>query len=245
MDDASAQRIAQLEVDLAAALREMQDFTNTVSHDLRAPLRHIISYARLAQEDAGPQLSTEVQGFLTTVTDSARNLGAMLDALLEMSRLGTVALDVESVPLQAMVEDVALSLRNAHPQRSIDWRIALDACSVTGDASLLRQALVCVLDNAVKFTAPRAHAELAVSARADAQARQVVLTVQDNGVGFNPVLQDKLFQTFHRLHSSSQFSGLGLGLAQVRKIVVRHGGQVAIAARVDGGCTVTLTLPLA
>ena len=83
-----------------------------------------------------------------------------------------------------------------------------------------------------------------MSAQADAPAQRVVIAVQDNGVGFNPVLQDKLFQPFHRLHSSSQFSGLGLGLAQVRKIVVRHGGQVAIAARVDGGCTVTLTLPL-
>jgi signal transduction histidine kinase len=245
MDDASAQRIAQLEADLAAARREMQDFTYTVSHDLRAPLRHIISYARLAQEDAGPQLGTEVQGFLATVTDSARNLGAMLDALLELSRIGTVALDVEPVPLQAMVEDVAQSLRNAHPQRAIDWRIALDACSVPGDASLLRQALMCVLDNAVKFTAPHAQAVIEVSAHADTAAQCVVIAIRDDGVGFNPVLQDKLFQPFHRLHSSSQFSGLGLGLAQVRKIVLRHGGQVAIAASMDGGCTVTLTLPLA
>jgi len=245
MDDASAQRIAQLEADLAAARREMQDFTYTVSHDLRAPLRHIISYARLAQEEAGPQLGEEVQGFLATVTDSARHLGAMLDALLEMSRIGTVVMDVESVPLQAMVEDVALSLRTAHPQRVIDWQLELDACSVLGDASLLRQALVCVLANAVKFTAPRAQASIDVTAQADAQARQVVITVQDNGVGFNPVLVDKLFQPFHRLHGTGQFGGLGLGLAQVRKIVVRHGGQVAITARVDGGCTATLSLPLA
>jgi len=246
MDDTAAQpfpqRIAQLEAELAAARRAMQDFTYTVSHDLRAPLRHIAAYAQLVQEDAGPQLSAEVQGFLGTITDSARHMGTMLDALLELSRVGTVAVQLGPVALQEVLQGVVDGMGAQQAQREVRWRIAPDAPVVQADAALLRLALEQVLGNALKFTRGRALAEIAVSAELlDGAVR---LTVQDNGAGFNPEQAEKLFQPFVRLHSTRQFEGLGMGLALTRKALQRMGGNVAISAGVDAGCCVTLTLPI-
>jgi len=237
------ERVAKLEAELAAARREMQDFTYTVSHDLRAPLRHIVSYAQLVQEDAGPQLNAEVQGFLGTITDSARHMGVMLDALLELSRVGTAPVQLGPVALQDVLQGVVDGLRAQQAPREVRWRVAPDAPMVQADAALLRLALEQVLGNAVKFTRPQRQAEIAVSfERLDGAVR---LTVQDNGVGFNPAQAAKLFQPFVRLHSTRQFEGLGMGLALTRKALQRMGGDVAISAGPDAGCCVTLTLPAA
>ena len=243
MDDTASQRVTQLEAELTAARRAMQDFTYTVSHDLRAPLRHIAAYAQLVQEDAGPQLSAEVQGFLGTITDSARHMGTMLDALLELSRVGTVAVQLGPVALQEVLQGVVDGMGAQQAQREVRWRIAPDAPVVQADAALLRLALEQVLGNALKFTRGRALAEIAVSAELlDGAVR---LTVQDNGAGFNPEQSEKLFQPFVRLHSTRQFEGLGMGLALTRKALQRMGGDVAISAGLDAGCSVTLTLPAA
>lgn len=245
MATAPQDRIAALEAELAALRAEMQEFTYTVSHDLRAPLRHIVSYAQLVQEDAGPQLGTEVQGFLATITDSARHLGVLLDGLAALSRLGTVPLAVTAVPLQALVQDVAAQLAESNPGRSIDWRIASDLPPVQADAALLRQALEHVLGNAVKFTAPRAQAVVEIAAQPGEGDGLLTLQVRDNGVGYNPAMQAKLFQVFGRLHSAKQFDGIGLGLAMTRKIAQRLGGAVSAHGELDGGCCITLTLPVA
>ncbi|MDE2417399.1 MAG: two-component sensor histidine kinase [Burkholderiales bacterium] len=237
------ERIAQLEAELAAARREMQDFSYTVSHDLRAPLRHIAAYAQLVQEDAGPLLSAEVQGFLGTITDAAKHMGVMLDALLELSRVGTAPVQRKPVALQDVLHAVMESLGAQQAQREVRWSIAPNAPVVQADAALLRLALEQVLGNALKFTGPRALAEIAISAELlDGAVR---LTVQDNGVGFNPEQSEKLFQPFVRLHSTRQFEGLGMGLALTRKALQRMGGDVAIGAGVDAGCCVTITLPTA
>lgn len=248
MDDAAAQdsarRVTQLEAELAAARREMQDFTYTVSHDLRAPLRHIVSYAQLVQEDAGPQLSAEVQGFLGTITDSAKHMGVMLDALLELSRVGTAPVQWAPIALQDVLHDVVEHARLLQAQRVVQWNINItgDALAVRADAALLRLALEQVLGNALKFTRTRAQAEISVStARQNGSVR---LTVQDNGVGFNPEQSGKLFQPFARLHSTRQFEGLGMGLALVHKALQRMGGTASISANPDAGCSVTITLPV-
>jgi two-component system, OmpR family, sensor kinase len=237
------ERVAKLEAELAAARREMQDFTYTVSHDLRAPLRHIVSYAQLVQEDAGPQLSAEVQGFLGTITDSANHMGAMLDALLELSRVGTAPVQLGPVVLQDVLQGVVGGLRAQQAPREVCWSVAPDAPVVQADAALLRLALEQVLGNALKFTRPQPQAEIAVSFKRLDGA--VLLTVQDNGVGFNPAQAAKLFQPFVRLHSTRQFEGLGMGLALTRKAMQRMGGDAAISAGPDAGCCVTLTLPAA
>ena len=241
------QRIAALEAELAAARAEMQSFTATVSHDLRAPLRHITSFAQLLQEEAGPALGDEAQEFLGHITGSAKHLAQMLDALLALSRVGTAPLQLQPVALHevlaALVQQRARDLQTRQPERTVRWTLAPDLPAVQADASLLAAALGQVLDNAVKFTAQRADATIDISARVDATTGAVHCTVSDNGVGFKPDLAAKLFQPFIRLHSSSQFAGLGMGLALTRKSVVRMGGDVTISAAVDGGCSVTVVLP--
>jgi light-regulated signal transduction histidine kinase (bacteriophytochrome) len=234
------QRIAQLEAELAAQRSEMQDFTYTVSHDLRASLRHIISYAHLVQEDAGPQLSEEVQGFLGTITDSAKHMGVLMDGLMELSRLGTVPIHSGAVSLQDTVSAVRDSLVARYPGRTLQWRIAADLPMVQGDAALVEQAVRHVLDNAVKFTAATADAAIDVFARVDAAQGLVQLITQDNGVGYNPAMQDKLFHPFQRLHTVKQFPGIGMGLALTRKAMQRMGGAVHLQALPEGGAAATL-----
>jgi two-component system OmpR family sensor kinase len=235
-------RIAQLEAELAAARQEMQDFTQTVSHDLRAPLRHIVSYARLVQEDAGPQLNEEVRGFLSTITDASGQLSAMLDALLELSRLGTVPVQITPVALQPLVQEVCDEVAARNAAYAVDVRVDVAVPEVLADAALLRHALRGLLANAWKFTATTPEARVVVSATLNAQG-MVVLTVQDNGVGYNPALQGQLFKMFSRLHSTSQFPGLGSGLALARKAVQRMGGDVQVSGAVNAGCRATLLLP--
>lgn len=237
--------IAALQAELAALRAEMQSFAHTVSHDLRAPLRHIVSYAQLVQEDAGPQLQPEVQGFLHTISDSAKHLGVMLDGLLELSRVGTAQVHLTTVPLQTLVHEVVQEVaRQVTPARTIDWRMAATLPPVLADATLLRQALHQVLGNAVKFTATKESAVIDISAQVDEGAQRVTLCIQDNGVGFNPAMVVKLFQPFQPLHSTKQFAGLGMGLALVRKQMQRMGGEVSAVARVDGGCALRLVLPI-
>jgi signal transduction histidine kinase len=221
----------------------MQEFTYTVSHDLRAPLRHIVSYAQLVREDAGPQLSQEVQGFLNTICDSAHTMGVMLDRMLDLSRVGTADLHLDAVPLQGLVQEVVDSVKAAHPQRAIVWNMAADLPSVVADAALLEQAVRQVIANAVQFTATRAQATIGISAVDDAGSGTVSLVVQDNGIGFNPTLVDQLFHPFKRLHNARQGAGLGTGLALTRKVMERLGGTASALGVVDGGCTVLLTLP--
>jgi len=239
MADSSA-RIAELEAELAALKREMRDFTYVVSHDLRAPLRHIVSFAQLVQEEAGPQLGSEAQGFLGTITDSAQNLTQMLDALLALSRIGTAPLQLMSVALQALVQEVVNELVAANPTRQIEWRIALDLPTVQADPTLLRGALQQVLGNAVKFTARKAKAEISV--RMVNTGARSILEVVDNGAGFDLAMHSRLLQPFQRLHHARDFAGLGMGLALARKSLERMGGALQIEAQPDAGCKVTLTL---
>ena len=253
MTDKDGQRIAALEAELASLRAEMQDFSYTVSHDLRASLRHITSYAQLVQEDAGPLLPEETRGFLHTITDSARHMGVLMDGLMEMARLGTTEMHIALLPLLPLLQDVVSELRLQYPQRQIEWSLPHALPSVLADASLLRRALLAVLDNAVKFTAHQPDARISVltepphgndAVDADPPAQATVrLTVQDNGAGFNPDLVAKLFHPFARLHTSKQFAGIGMGLALTHKIIERLHGSVQANGVVEGGCTVVLTLP--
>lgn len=232
--------IAALQGELAALRDEMQEFAGTVSHDLRAPLRHILSYAQLVQEDAGPQLDAEVQGFLTTIVDSARYMGALLDGLSELSRVGTQPIHLEPVALQELVHDVCDRLGSQHPGRSLQWEVATNLPVVQADAQLLRQALEQVLGNAVKFSAARTPAVISIHWLTDVPDGGPALQVRDNGVGFSPTLQGKLFKVFGRLHSAQQFAGVGMGLALARKQLQRQGATIAVDGAVDEGCTVRI-----
>ena len=234
------QRIAQLESELAAQRAEIQEFTYCVSHELRASLRHIVSYARLVQEDAGPQLGSEVQGFLATLTDSARNMAVLMDGLMELSRLGSVALHCGPVSLADTVRCAQEMLASHYPQRQVQWRVDAELPQVWGDAALVALAVRQVLDNAVKFTAFVPQAAIDVSAQADTALGVVRLTIADNGAGFNPAQQGSLFKPFQRLHTVRQFAGIGMGLALTRKAMQRIEGAVSLQGQVDQGCSVEL-----
>lgn len=242
MDASPESRIAALEAELAAVRAEMQDFAATVSHDLRAPLRHIVSYVQLVQEDAGPQLEPEVMDFLATISDSARHMGVLLDGLTTLSRIGLTPLELGAVSLQELVQAVRADLTAKSPQRSVEWQVADDLPAVLADAALLRQALTHVLGNALKFTAPRAIAQIDIRTVPGAALEYVTLQVRDNGVGYNPTQQARLFRVFGRLHSTKQFEGIGIGLVLTRKILVRMGGSVSAQGVLDAGCCVELQL---
>ena len=233
---ADSAEIEALRNALSAARAELQDFTYTVSHDLRADLRHILAFAEIVQEDAGPQLDAEARAHLATITGAARHMGALMDGLMAYSRLGSVDLRPGAVPIRPVVMEICAALQAQHPQRVLEWRVADDLPTVQADAALLRQALEHVLGNAVKFTAARDVAVISV-----AQDGTAVI-VRDNGVGFNPAAQGKLFHVFGRLHSQREFDGIGMGLALTHKIIQRHGGTVSAQGELDGGCCVRIAL---
>lgn len=243
--DDGASRIQALEAELAAVRADMQHFAYAVSHDLRAPLRHIVSYAQLVQEDAGEQLSDEVQGFLHTMADSARHMGTQLDGLAAWARVGTVELQPQYVDLHDLVHSLHQTPAcQAGP--GVQWVFASDLPTVWGDPNLLRQALEHVLGNAVKFSAGLAASHIAIAPWQDRAQGLIGLRVQDHGAGYNPAQQACLFKVFGRLHSTQQFPGIGMGLAITRRIMERLGGQVAIMSPgVGQGTTVTVGLPSA
>lgn len=249
MSESSEAHIAALQAELQAMRAEMQDFTYTVSHDLRASLRHILAYAELVQEDAGDQLNEEVRAHLDTISGAARNMGVLMDGLMELSRLSTVSMHAVPVELGSLVHEVCAVMRASQAERDIELRIAQDFPVVQADAELMRQAIKHLVGNAVKFTKPRTHAVIELGweptppTDEKSDSTQVTLFVRDNGVGFNPAMQGKLFKVFQRLHSPRQFEGVGIGLALTRKIIERHGGAVAAEGAVDGGCCVRLQLP--
>lgn len=257
----SDETIAQLQAELAALRQEQQTFTATVTHDLRAPLRHISAYAQLLQEEAAPVLNDEARGFIGTIVQAAATLSAQLDALSAYARLATVELHPERVELGALVAAVVRDLEAGAAAQAdplaVRWDIAPGLPAVWADAPLLGQALMHVLGNAVVFSQARTPPEIAVSATAEDATGAVVLCVRDNGMGCDLNHSDRLFTVFARMHSPRQLqglravtrspagfvAGLGMGLASTRRIVQRLGGRVTMASAPDAGCSVTLHLP--
>lgn len=235
--------IAALEAQVERLQREMQDFTYTVSHDLRAPLRHITSFAKLVQMESADQLGDEAQGFLKHVVDSAALMGRMLDGLLALSRVGAGDVDIQDVALDAVVQSALRTVLARYPGRVVQWRLPDALPYVRADAALLQQALTELLDNAWKFSARQAEAQVALQVqRVDGR---VQLVLQDNGAGFATQQSERLGLPFVRLHSAQQFEGVGLGLALARKCVERLQGALNLQAQPGQGCTVILELPLA
>jgi two-component system OmpR family sensor kinase len=239
---------AQLQRQLAATQAELEDFTFSVSHDLRASLRHITAYAGLVREDLGEQLPAGVAAHLDTLSQAAQHMGRMINSLTELSRLGGAELHQNQVVISGLINDVRTELSGDAVARQIAWQVADDFPLVRGDADLIRQLWRHVLSNALKFTRSRTSAQIQIgwqSPPGASAAPCVQFFVQDNGVGFNPRYANKLFHAFQRLHSTHEFEGLGMGLALSRKIVERHGGAISALGEVDAGCRISFTLPLA
>ncbi len=224
---------------------ELEAFSYSVSHDLRAPLRNITGFLELLSARMQGRLDAESSRFVTTVVREAVRMGQLIDDLLAFSRVGRAELTSRRIPLGELVAEVQEELRPAHADRAIEWNVG-ELPAVRGDRALVRQILVNLLGNAVKFTRGRTPAVIeigAATAVGPSGADEVTVYVKDNGAGFNSKYQEKLFGVFQRLHNQRDFEGTGIGLANVKRIVVRHGGRVWAEGSVDKGAVFYFTLP--
>lgn len=234
-----AEERAQLTEKLETTNRELEAFSYSVSHDLRAPFRHVVGYAQLLRE-RGDQLDPRSLHYLDSIIASALSAGELVDDLLNFSQLGRAALDLTRVDVDKMVFELQRSMEMEAAGRSIKWVVHRLPPAVA-DAALLRQALANLLDNAVKYTRGRDPAVIEISG--EERGHEVVYAVRDNGVGFDMAYVGKLFGVFQRLHRVEEFEGTGIGLALVRRIVDRHGGWIAAEGELDQGAVFRIGLP--
>ncbi len=235
-----AEELAALSGELERSNRELEAFSYSVSHDLRAPLRHIVGYADLLREFEGQQLSDRGNRFLHNIEESAHFAGTLVDDLLTFSQMGRSALRITAVPLRALVERAIVDLHIETEGRSIDWRVG-DLPTVQGDPSFLMLVFRNLLSNAIKYSRGRSPQVIEISAedRTDSQ----VVHVRDNGIGFSMQYVSKLFGVFQRLHRMEDFEGTGIGLANVRRIIERHDGHVWAEGEPDKGARFSFSLP--
>ncbi|HEU0106856.1 MAG TPA: CHASE3 domain-containing protein [Vicinamibacteria bacterium] len=228
--------------ELTAVNGELEAFSYSVSHDLRAPLRHINGFVDLLQRRAGPTLDETARRYLTTIAGAAKQMGHLIDDLLSFSRMGRGEVTRSRVRLAVLLAEVRDSLGEDTRGRDVAWRVN-GLPEVVGDPAMLRVVLTNLLSNALKYSRTRGRTEIEVGWRRGDDGL-ALLWVRDNGVGFDMQYAAKLFGVFQRLHRAAEFEGTGIGLATVRRIVHRHGGRTWAEAAVDAGATIYFSLPL-
>ncbi len=234
------QELAKRSTELEGTNKELEAFAYSVSHDLRAPLRHMVGFAELLQKRVSSSLDEKSRRYMSTILESAKRMGNLIDDLLAFSRIGRVETQKTPVNLEQLVKEALSEVRQETNGRDIEWKIgALPVCY--GDRSMLRLVFVNLLSNAIKFTRTRTPAEIEVG-RAQGNEDEVVVFVRDNGAGFDMKYAGKLFGVFQRLHQPDEFEGTGIGLATVQRIVHRHGGDVRAEGEVDRGATFYFSL---
>lgn len=232
------QRVAQRTAELAAANKELEAFTSSVSHDLRAPLRHIASFSKILMEDYLAEIPAQAQHFLNRIEKETMRMGQLVDDLLNLSRLGRQEMRFRPITLDVVVRDVIDDLMQDGKDRQVEWKQGALPI-VQGDNTLVRQVFVNLLANALKFTRTRAKAIIEIGEMHRDGER--ILYVRDNGVGFDMRYVDKLFGVFQRLHRAEDFEGTGVGLATVQRIVNKHGGRIWAEAQLNQGATIYFT----
>ena len=233
-------RVAERTAQLEAANQELEAFSYSVSHDLRAPLRHIEGFVEILQTSAVEKLDEESRQHLDTIARASRQMGKLIDDLLAFSRMSRSAMNKKPVSLANLVEEVAHHAREQLKEREIEWVIG-NFPDVLADPEMLRQVLVNLIDNALKYTRTRKPARIELGARET--ENEVIFHIRDNGVGFDMHYLDKLFGVFQRLHRASEFEGTGVGLANVRRIIHRQGGRTWAEGAVNQGATFYFSLP--
>jgi K+-sensing histidine kinase KdpD len=237
------QQLGKRAAELEASNKELESFAYSVSHDLRAPLRHMVGYSELLQRQASSLLDEKSQRFIRTILDSAKRMGNLIDDLLAFSRIGRAETRETEVDLEQLVKEVVAEIGQDMKSRDIAWKIGvLPVCY--GDRSMLKLVVVNLVSNAAKFTRMRRPAEIEIGC-VDGNKEEVEVFVRDNGAGFDMQYANKLFGVFQRLHLPEQFEGTGIGLATVQRIIHRHGGKVRGEGAVDRGATFYFSLPKA
>ena len=240
LNQALEQRVAERTSALEQANKELESFAYSVSHDLRAPLRHIDGFLALLKESVEPALDDQSLHYMSTIADAARRMSTLIDDLLAFSRMGRQEMSKTSVDLNALVTDVIRGLAPEAAGRNIDWHIA-DLPVVTGDLAMLRVVLFNLVSNALKYSSKRPQARIEIGTLPSEEGETVVF-VRDNGAGFDMRFKDKLFGVFQRLHRVDEFEGTGIGLANVARIIARHGGRVWAQGQIDQGATFYFSL---
>ena len=228
--------------ELEATNGELEAFAYSISHDLRAPLRHMVGFAELLQTSAISALDEKSRRYMATILEAAKRMGQLIDDLLAFSRIGRAETREATVSLQQLVKEVVEETRPDTAARKVSWTIG-KLPDLHGDRSMLRLVFVNLVANALKFTRTRPRAEIEIGSFED--GRRVVVFVKDNGVGFDMKYSNKLFRVFQRLHRNEEFEGTGIGLATVQRIIHRHGGTVWAEGSVNGGATFFLSVPTA
>ena len=235
------QELNRRAAELEATNKELESFAYSVSHDLRAPLRHMAGYSELLQRQTQSLLDEKGERFMRTILDSAKRMGNLIDDLLAFSRIGRAETKKTEVDLGHLVKDVVDEIGHDTKGRDSVWKVgALPVCY--GDRSMLRLVVTNLVSNAVKFTHMRTPAEIEIGC-VDRNKKEFEVFVKDNGAGFDMRYVDKLFGVFQRLHLSEQFEGNGIGLATAQRIIHRHGGQIRGEGAVDQGATFYFSLP--
>ena len=224
-----------------ASNKELEAFSYSVSHDLRAPLRHITGFVELLSKRDLSSLDEKSRHYLQVISEAARKMGTLIDDLLAFSRMSRTELKKTEIDFGALVREIISELSEETKGRDIVWEITA-LSSVAGDAAMLRQVMVNLIANALKFTRQLPRARIEIGSITD-QPEETLFYVKDNGVGFDMKYVDKLFGLFQRLHSSEEFEGTGVGLANVQRIIHRHGGRVWAEGAVGGGAVFWFSLP--
>ena len=234
------QHVAQRTAQLQEANTDLESFSNSVSHDLRAPLRHVSGFVEILKNEAGSLLPERNRRHLTQISQAVQQMKNLIEDLLAFSRIGQSGVKKTAVPLALLVQEILADVRKDMPERNIVWDIqALPP--VSADRALLHMVFVNLISNAVKFTATRADAKIEIGSTLN--PGETVIFIRDNGAGFDPAYVGKLFGVFQRLHSTEEFEGTGIGLANVKRIITKHGGRVWAEGKVDAGATFYFSLP--
>jgi light-regulated signal transduction histidine kinase (bacteriophytochrome) len=234
------EQLARRVAELGTANDELEAFSSSVSHDLRAPLRQVAGFVNALHKAVGRDLPQPAPEYLGLIDGAVTRMGRLIDDLLEFSRVGRAEMIDEHVDLRGLLDQAVQLLHSDTHARTIDWQIET-LPEVRGDPAMLRQVWTSLLDNALKFTRPRPRPRIEVGFSTGPCS--YVFHVRDNGVGFDPRYADKLFGVFQRLHARSEFEGTGIGLANVRRIITRHGGQAWAEGALDQGTTIFFSLP--